>query len=231
MNETNVCATVWRAENYRRVRWKNHQGWTREIVRSSDLAPSKNGRSNNAFSGVEAQSNDDWLWRLSVAEIEQDAAFSAFPGIDRELILLSGNGLRLRFGDNREQTLQRTYQSLRFPGECAVQGELIDGATTDLNIMWQRGLVHAQYWHRPLVGTMAIFVNPGDIWAVYLGVGRIRFSEGQSKLEMAAGDTMVMHTTGSERGCRVINGAGEGLFIKISDKSEMLGSDLAISMR
>ena len=62
------------ANEYRRVRWKNGLGWTREIVRVPD--------------------NDDWDWRLSIAEIERDAAFSSFPGIDRELVLLRGNGLR-----------------------------------------------------------------------------------------------------------------------------------------
>jgi hypothetical protein len=53
------------ANEYRRVRWKNGAGWTREIVRVPD--------------------REDWDWRLSIAEIEQDAPFSVFPGIDREL--------------------------------------------------------------------------------------------------------------------------------------------------
>ena len=70
-------ARVIPANEYRRTRWKNGQGWTREILRMPD--------------------SDDWTWRLSIAEIEQDAAFSSFPGIDRELILLQGNGLRLAF--------------------------------------------------------------------------------------------------------------------------------------
>ena len=56
--------------DYRRERWRNGLGWTREILR------------------LPAQ-GDDWALRLSVAEIEQDAAFSAFPGVERELVSVS----------------------------------------------------------------------------------------------------------------------------------------------
>ncbi|HMM25418.1 MAG TPA: HutD family protein, partial [Pseudoxanthomonas mexicana] len=88
------------ANEYRRVRWKNGLGWTREIVRVPD--------------------NDDWDWRLSIAEIERDAAFSSFPGIDRELVLLRGNGLRLRFEDGRTVDLMPPHDRYRFAGEDGV---------------------------------------------------------------------------------------------------------------
>jgi uncharacterized protein len=74
------------ANEYRRERWRNGLGWTREILqRRIDDAPASDAA--------------PWDWRLSIAEIERDAAFSAFPGIDRELVLLAGNGVRLRFAD------------------------------------------------------------------------------------------------------------------------------------
>src|SRR5690606_5169475 len=63
-----------RAEDCRRMRWKNGAGWTSEILRVPDV--------------------EDWRWRLSIAEVETDAPFSPFPGVERELVLLGGNGMR-----------------------------------------------------------------------------------------------------------------------------------------
>ena len=82
------------ANEYRRVRWKNGTGWTREIARMPD--------------------REDWDWRLSIAEIEQDGPFSVFPGIERELVLIRGNGLRLRFEDGEVRELQPPHERIRF---------------------------------------------------------------------------------------------------------------------
>ena len=38
---------------------------------------------------------EDWLVRLSVAEIERDGPFSAFAGVDRWFAVLSGAGVLL----------------------------------------------------------------------------------------------------------------------------------------
>ena len=50
------------ASEYRRERWRNQLGWTREIYKSPD--------------------GGEWDVRLSIAEIERDSAFSAFPGVE-----------------------------------------------------------------------------------------------------------------------------------------------------
>lgn len=121
--------------DYRRERWRNGLGWTREILR------------------LPAQ-GDDWALRLSVAEIEQDAAFSAFPGVERELVLLQGNGVRLRFDDGRVAEVLPPHGLVRFAGEETLHGELVDGITHDFNLMWKRELLQAELLHRPLVGAM-----------------------------------------------------------------------------
>src|SRR5512147_1621544 len=64
--------------DYRTMPWKNGGGRTTEIAaapRGADLA--------------------GFTWRISVAELERDGPFSAFPGVDRTLVLLAGNGMRL----------------------------------------------------------------------------------------------------------------------------------------
>jgi len=182
------------ANEYRRMRWKNGAGWTREI----HAEPSA----------------DDWTWRLSIAEIERDAPFSVFPGVDRELVLLSGNGLRLRFGDGEAHELRPPHQRLRFAGERAVVGELIDGRTEDFNLMWRRDAVRAELWHRPLVGTMVVFVDPGSTWVLHLLAGRARIDGGSSPDWLAQGDTALL-TAGDARARYPVDGGGEALLVRI----------------
>lgn len=183
------------ANEYRRERWKNGLGWTREIVRFP--------------------LRGDWYWRLSIAEIEQDAAFSSFSGVDRELVLLAGNGLRLRFGDGRVSELSPPHASARFAGEDAVTGELVDGPTTDFNLMWRRAVVDAQLWHRPLVGAMVVFVAPGETWLVHLIAGQARFADGSDVPPLQAGDTARLQACGG-RARAVIDGGGEALLVRIA---------------
>lgn len=189
------------ANEYRRERWRNQLGWTREILRLDAAARPVDG--------------DDWDWRLSIAEIEQDAAFSAFPGIERELVLLSGNGLRLRFDDGELHELHPPHDKLRFAGERGVHGELVDGTTHDFNLMWRRERVQAQLWHRPLVGPMVIFAEPGQTWAVHLMAGQARFADDTGLPPLAAGDTVVL-AAGGERLRAVLEGGGEVLLVRVA---------------
>src|SRR3546814_2561804 len=105
------------ANEYRRELWRNVLGWTREIH------------------AHRPDPGSDWAWRLSIAEIERDAPFSAFPGVDRELVLLHGNGLRLRFDDGESHLLEPPHGRLRFAGERPLTGELVDGPTHDFDLM------------------------------------------------------------------------------------------------
>ena len=197
------------ANEYQRVRWRNRLGWTREIV----LHPDGDG-----------QAHDCWDWRMSIAEIERDAAFSCFPGIDRELVLLSGNGLRLRFDDGEVHELQPPHDKLRFAGERAVTGELVDGPTHDFNLMWRRGRVQAQLWHRPLVGPMVIFGEPGITWAVYLMAGQARFADDSGLPPMAAGDTAIL-SAGAQRLRHVLDGGGDALLVRVAPGDATLSHD------
>lgn len=182
------------ANTYRRERWRNGAGWTREILRWPETG--------------------DWDWRLSIAEIEEDAPFSPFPGVERELVLLSGNGVRLRFEDGRAVELRPPHQRLRFAGEAGVRGELIDGSTQDFNLMWRRDALDAQLWHRPLVGPMVIFAEPESTWVLHLLAGQARFADDSRLPDLAAGDTAVF-SAGAERLRHVVDGAGEALLIRM----------------
>ena len=199
------------ANEYRRERWRNQLGWTREIARGQ-LA-------DDGFHLDAGEAIGAWDWRLSIAEIERDAAFSSFPGIDRELVLLSGHGVRLRFDDGEVRELHPPHERLRFAGERALTGELLDGPTHDFNLMWRRDRVSAELWHRPLVGPMVIFTDPRGLWAVHLLAGRATFDGAADLPPLSAGDTVLIRA-GDNRLRHVLHGGGEALMIRLSPQAE-----------
>lgn len=187
------------ANEYRRERWKNGFGWTREIVRVPE--------------------GDAWDWRLSIAEIEQDGPFSTFPGIDRELVLIRGNGLRLHV-DGHAVELSPPHGRHRFAGEQTVHGELVDGVTHDFNLMWRRDAVEAELFHRPLVGPMLFFAEPGVSWAIHLLSGRARFDAASALPPLWAGDTAIL-ASAEGRARHALDGGGELLAIRIRERARM----------
>lgn len=201
------------AHEYRRERWRNGLGWTREIHRQpmSDVSDYVSSDANE----VQAETtNADWLWRLSIAEVEHPAAFSAFPGIDRELVLLRGNGMRLCFDDGETVTLDPPHGRYRFPGERPLRGEPIDGITHDFNLMWRRDRIEAELWHRPLVGSMVLFAEPGDHWVVHVLSGRANAADGARILSASIADTFLLHAADARM--RVaLDGGGEVLVIRL----------------
>ncbi len=193
------------AHDYRRERWRNGLGWTREILRWP--------------STVRPEAADDWDWRLSIAEIECDGPFSTFAGIDRELVLLQGNGLRLRFDNGEVREVEPPHGRVRFAGERAVSGELIDGTTHDFNLMWRRDRIDAELWHRPLVGSMVMFVEPGETWAVHVLSGQTRAANDSDREAAAMGDTLLLSAT-TARARFALDGGGEVLVIRLRPVSE-----------
>jgi environmental stress-induced protein Ves len=102
--------------------WRNGGGVTRELLRRPA------GTSPGA----------DFDWRLSIADVAADGPFSSFAGYDRILVLLSGAGMDL-LADGEVVALRAPFGRLRFVGEASVHAVLIDGPTTDLNLIWRRG--------------------------------------------------------------------------------------------
>ena len=198
MNDASLLTTPTRVipcVDYTRERWRNDLGWTREILRLP-------------------AGGADWALRLSIAEIEQDAGFSAFPGVERELVLLHGNGVRLRFEEGGTAEVLPPHGRARFAGEQPVHGELVDGPTHDFNLMWRRDVLRAELLHRPLVGAMLIFSEPGVAWAIHLLAGQAAFGADTGLPALAAGDTAWL-AAGERRRYR-LEGGGELLAIRVS---------------
>ena len=105
--------------------WKNGGGATREIA----CWPAGTGL-------------DSFDWRISVATIAADGAFSVFAGIDRSITLLSGDGVRLH-GEHGTHRLDQPLVPFAFAGETPIRATLLGGASEDFNVMTRRGRCRA----------------------------------------------------------------------------------------
>jgi environmental stress-induced protein Ves len=110
-----------RAADCRTTRWKNGGGSTTEIAIEPPDA-----------------SLECFDWRISMAQVASDGPFSEFPGIDRTLAVISGNGLQLSIAGKPAMTLDRGSDPVRFPGDAATSARLLSGEITDLNVMSRR---------------------------------------------------------------------------------------------
>lgn len=111
--------------DHRVVPWKNGGGTTREVAVG---APRPGG---------------GFTWRLSLAHVAAAGPFSSFPGVDRTILLVSGDGMELRFTDEappRTVRVERPFEPVRFAGETATTCALLGGPVVDLNVMTERAL-------------------------------------------------------------------------------------------
>ena len=183
------------AHTYQRQRWKNGLGWTREIAREPAVG-------------------DDFDWRLSLADIEQNCGFSRFPGCERSLVLLSGNGMRFRFDDGETAELPPPHGRCDFSGERALDCELLDGPTQDFNLIWRPERVDARLLHRPLVGSMVFFAEHGSEWLIFNLAGRATLNAAGTLVELEAQDSVRLHPL-AELSRAQLEGAAEVLIVKI----------------
>ena len=97
--------------------WKNGLGITHEIIAAPE--------------------GEQWRWRVSLADITASASFSPFPGIDRTIAIVEGNGMRLEV-DGFPIALKRC-EPFAFSGDATAFGHLTHGRVRDLNLMTRRG--------------------------------------------------------------------------------------------
>lgn len=115
---------ILRAADYRVMPWKNGGGTTTEIAVSPERA------------GL-----DDFDWRVSMARVERDGPFSSFPGIDRTLSILEGEGIDLGIAGRQPIRLDRASDPLFFPADVPTHADLLSGPITDLNVMARRSRI------------------------------------------------------------------------------------------
>ncbi len=141
--------------------WKNGGGTTRELV---------------AWPNAQ-----NWVWRLSVAEVTQGGPFSTFAGVHRWFAVLSGEGVQLSIEQHRHDLRDNT-PPFNFSGEAPVNCELLDGPTQDFNLMVKQGV--AAHMDR-INGTRQHTLGNSKMIAVYTGLtgARVLFDTKETTLK------------------------------------------------
>ena len=157
------------------------------IIRLSDCPPQpwKNGLGRTRELAVQpsAAGGGDFLWRVSIAEVDRAVPFSSFPGIDRQIVLLDGAGFTMTLDDDHVHALTTPFVPFAFPGEAKVEVALAGGPTRDFNLMLRRasarGAIDVRRDAGPLLADSAIVLvycargaldtadgvlHPGDAW-------------------------------------------------------------------
>ncbi|MBV8659929.1 MAG: HutD family protein [Burkholderiales bacterium] len=179
--------------DFRQMPWQNGGGTTCELYRLPH-----------------PQRADAFALRLSIAQVAMGGPFSHFAGVDRELMLLEGDGMVLDFADGRRETLDRPLQApIRFAGELAVDCRLIGGPLQDFNVMvardWGRTetqvirLDAAETMTLPATGLVLIYVHTGRVTlaatAIPAGHLALMSDDAAALLADEASVAMVVHAT------------------------------------
>lgn len=136
--------------DYVHMPWKNGAGSTTELA----IFPAD-------------ATMDDFAWRISCATVAQSGAFSKFDGIDRSILIRSGQGLRLN-----STCITPDSKPYRFKGETPITAELLDGTVLDFNVMTRRATHSHELMVHPINGNaliqaassrMVLFHAGGDV--------------------------------------------------------------------
>lgn len=147
---------------YSSVPWKNGGGVAREVA---------SGAMRVSLASVEPV--DGFDWRVSVADVGTQGPFSSFPGVDRVITLVEGEGMVLTVDGTRQPVAPLAPFS--FSGDAATGCELTAGAVRDLNVMTRRGRATAHVQILPVTGVRAVTVacTVGEIVFVMAVTGGI----------------------------------------------------------
>jgi uncharacterized protein len=178
--------------DYRRVRWKNGRGWTTELA----VQPARG----------------DFDWRVSIADVDADSEFSRFPGIDRSILVLAGEGLELQVGSEPPFALRAADGSFGFSGDLAVHARLIRGPTRDFNVMTRRGQFEHVLGTRTLGEPLHLERQAGEGWLIYLLRGTARID----MLDVVAGQSVLSGPEIVTRPPVLLGGAGELVLVRLT---------------
>ena len=174
---------VQRIAEHRAMPWANGKGTSYEVASDRDAS-------------------DHWSWRIAIAPVVQDGPFSPLAGVDRELVVIEGNGMVLVVDGQSMKCLPDQF--VQFSGDATIFARLVDGPVVDLGLMTVRGSVS---------GTMNV-AHPGDVVQCDVLV-----SNGQSVFEDAIGHRYMLEANDAlldVRGHHLVLKSGTAISIRIN---------------
>jgi len=165
---------ILRSADHKRMPWKNGGGETVEIA----ISPLGAGLA-------------DFDWRVSMATVASDGPFSSFPGIDRTLSILEGNGMRLFIEGREPVLLTQASDPLLFPADVPVTAKLTDGTITDLNVMTRRERLRHNVLRLVVDGQQELPLTGGRT-LLFCRRGPVELDLTKDKIALGAGDALLL---------------------------------------
>ncbi len=109
------------ARDFKVMPWANGRGQTTEMWRQD-----RDGQ---------------MLWRLSMAAVVEDGPFSIFPGVERNLTVISGPGFDLTGAVSLRAD---PLKPVEFAGDVPVAAKGVTALCEDFNVMVRRGAMRAE---------------------------------------------------------------------------------------
>jgi environmental stress-induced protein Ves len=162
--------------DHRQVPWRNGRGSTADI----------------AWAGWPQASGEQAAWRLSLADIAEDAPFSDFAGFDRVILLAEGAGFVLEGGGREAVTLAPPPIPIAFPGEWAPACRLLGGPVRALNVITARGRARAEVAVARLSPAEARRLAGADPALCYVLDGAVSLEAAGQARALARGETAVV---------------------------------------
>ena len=174
------------------VPWKNGQGSTREIARR--------------LLGVRGP---HFVWRLSVSDIERDADFQTFPGVERSAVLIHGDGLTVDVGGAQHPL--RPFEPFRFDAAGEAHARLTHGPASILNVLTVTNRMSADVKVVDLSTERALSIAGTTLVVLLSGEAEVYAADGAHG-SLAALDALVARPR-----VRLVSGTGRAAVIRMEN--------------
>lgn len=158
--------------------WKNGGGMTTEIAK-----------------GGKSSVDQDWGWRVSMADVATDGPFSIFSGIDRSITVIEGAGMDLHYPDGRKTRLDLN-SVVDFDGGEALDGKLRDGPIKDFNVLVDRFFYGAdlKIFHGELDVEVSSAGKSNLLVHLLDGTGRLQIDYDRDEIDLSSQETLCIHS-------------------------------------
>jgi environmental stress-induced protein Ves len=175
--------------------WRDGGGVTREVVSAGGSGP------------------QGFDWRISIADVNEPGPLSAFPGVDRIITVIEGQGMGLVI-DGVEHFLG-LHDALSFDGASRASCSRLPGPVRHLNVMTRNDRLSATAAIRDLSETRPIAVDGRQVLVLLTGSAVVVGADG-SRADLHVLDAVC------PRGqhVRLVEGSGRAAVVRIEDHGQ-----------
>ncbi|HEY5246826.1 MAG TPA: HutD family protein [Dermatophilaceae bacterium] len=175
------------------VAWRNGAGLTREVASAGGSGP-------HGFD-----------WRISIAQVSEPGPFSSYPGVERIITVVQGEGMDLVV-DGVEHVLG-LHEPFAFDGASRTSCSRLAGPIRDLNVMTRTDTCSAAVAIRDLSQTRPIAVDGNQVLVLLTGSAVVVGADG-SRADLQLLDAVCP----AGEHLRLIEGSGRVAVVRIENR-------------